>query len=102
MGVSCGRLVARRRWHGLASGGHDVAGLGRGMLGQHCRWSLIHGGRLRVLTGALPTQRHLAELRCQLFSLSDHVVAHGVLLWGGQQGSLRRGLGLGLLRRAGE
>lgn len=34
--------------------------------------------------------------------LSDHVVSHGVLLWSGQQGGLRRDLGLWLLRRAGE
>lgn len=69
MGVSSGRLVARRRRHRLTRGSHYVAGLRRGVLGQHCGRSLIHGGRLRVLAGALPTQRHLAELGCQLFSL---------------------------------
>lgn len=69
MGVSSGRLVARRRRHRLTRGSHDVAGLRRGVLGQNRGRSLIHGGRLRVLTGALPTKRHLAELRRQLFSL---------------------------------
>lgn len=34
--------------------------------------------------------------------LSHHVVAHGVLLRGGQQGSLRGSLGLWRLRRAGQ
>jgi len=29
--------------------------------------------------------------------LSNHVVSHGVLLWGGQQGGLGRDLGLRLL-----
>ena len=69
MGVSSGRLVARRRRHRLTRGSHDVAGLRRRVLGQNRGRSLIHGGGLRVLTGALPTERHLAELRCQLFSL---------------------------------
>lgn len=69
MGVSSGRLVARRRRHRLTRGSHDVARLWRGVLGQDRGSSLIHGGRLRVLTGALPTQRHLAELGRQLFSL---------------------------------
>lgn len=68
MGVTSGRLVARWGWHRLTSGGHNVARLRR-VLGQH-RWgSLIHGGRLRILAGALPTQRHLAELGSQLLSL---------------------------------
>lgn len=69
MGVSSGRLVARRRRHRLSRGSHDVASLRRGVLGQHRGRCLIHGGRLRVLTGALPTQRHLAVLGRQLFSL---------------------------------
>lgn len=84
MGVSSGRLVTRRRWHRLTRGSHDVAGLRRRVLGQHSGRSLIHGGRLRVLAGALPTQRHLTKLGRQLFSLSNHMVTHGVLLWGGQ------------------
>lgn len=96
MGVSSGRLVTRRRRHRLTRGSHDVTGLWRGVLGEHCGRGLIHGWRLRVLTGALPTQRHLAELGRQLFSLSNHVVSHGVLLRSGQQGSLRRNLGLWL------
>lgn len=96
MGVSSGRLVTRRRWHWLTRGSHDIASLRRRVLGQHRGRSLIHGGRLRVLAGALPTRRHLAELGCQLFSLSNHVVAHEMLLGGGQQGSLRRRLGLWL------
>lgn len=129
MGVSSGRLVARRRRHRLTRGSHDVTGLWRGVLGEHCGRGLIHGWRLRVLTGALPTQRHLAELGRQFFShcvllgrrnwqenlgagragvgdrlrglqrchrLSNHVVSHGVLLRSGQQGSLRRNLGLWL------
>lgn len=66
--MTSGRLVARWGWHWLTSGGHNVARLRR-VLGQH-RWgSLIHGGRLRVLAGALPTQRHLAELGSQFLSL---------------------------------
>lgn len=69
MGVSGGRLVGRWRRHRLTRGSHDEARLRRGVLGQHCWRSLIHGGRLRVLTGALPTQRHLAELGRQLVSL---------------------------------
>lgn len=69
MGVSSGGLVARWRRHRLTRGSHDVAGLRRGVLGEHRGRSLIHGWRLRVLTGALPTQRHLGELRRQLFSL---------------------------------
>lgn len=69
MGVSGSGLVGRRRRHRLTRGSHDEARLRRGVLGQH-RWrSLIHGGRLRVLAGALPTQRHLAELGRQLVSL---------------------------------
>lgn len=67
--MTSGGLVARRGWHRLASGGHNVAGLGRGVLGQHGRGSLVHGGGLRVLAGALPTQRHLAELGRQLLAL---------------------------------
>lgn len=55
MGVSSGRLVTRRRRHRLTRGSHDVAGLRRGVLGQNRGRSLIHGGRLRVLAGALPT-----------------------------------------------
>lgn len=70
MGVSSGRLVARRRRHGLTRS-HDVAGLRRGMLGQHRGRSLIHRGRLRVLTGALPTQGHLGKLRCQVVTLKE-------------------------------
>lgn len=69
MGVSSGRLVARWRRHRLTRGSHDVAGLRRRVLGQHRRRGLVHGWRLGVLTGALPTQRHLAELGRQLFSL---------------------------------
>lgn len=69
MGVSSGRLVTRRRRHRLTRGSHDVTGLWRGVLGEHCGRGLIHGWRLRVLTGALPTQRHLAELGRQFFSL---------------------------------
>lgn len=64
MGVSSGRLVARWGRHRLTRSGHDVACLRRWVLGQDRRRSLIHRGRLRVLTGALPTQRHLAELGC--------------------------------------
>lgn len=66
--MTSGRLVARWGWHRLTSGGHNVARLRR-VLGQHCWGSLIHGGRLRVLAGALPTQRHLAELGSHLLSL---------------------------------
>lgn len=69
MRVSGGGLVARRGSHGLACCGHDVARLGWGVLGQHSRRGLVHGRGLRVLTGPLPTQRHLAELGRQLFSL---------------------------------
>lgn len=69
MGVSSGRLVTRRRRHRLTCGSHDVSGLGRGVLGQHCGRSLVHGWRLGVLAGALPTQRHLCEWGRKLFSL---------------------------------
>lgn len=54
MGVTGSRLVARRRRHWLTRGRHYVARLRRRVLGYY-RWSLIHGGWLRVLTGALPT-----------------------------------------------
>lgn len=67
--MASGGLVARWGRHWLASGGHDVAGLRRGVLGQHGGRRLVHGGGLRVLAGALPTQRHLAELGSQLLSL---------------------------------
>lgn len=69
MGVSSGRLIARRRRHRLTRGSHDVAGLRRRVLSQHRGRRLIHGGGLRVLTGALPTQSHLGELWRQIFSL---------------------------------
>lgn len=69
MGVSSGGLVTRRRWQRLTRSSHNVAGLRWGVLRQHWRSSLIHRGRLGVLTGALPTQCHLCELGCQLFSL---------------------------------
>lgn len=67
MGMSCGSLVPRRGRHRLTCGSHNVASLRRGMLRQYSGRGLIHG--VGVLTGALPTQRHLIELGGQLFSL---------------------------------
>lgn len=67
MGVTGSRLVARWRRQWLTRSRHDIARL-RWVLGNH-RWSLIHGGWLRVLTGALPTEGHLAKLGCKFFSL---------------------------------
>lgn len=67
--MTSGGLVARWGRHWLASSGHDVAGLRRRVLGQHGGRSLVHGGRLGVLAGALSTQRHLAELRGQFVTL---------------------------------
>lgn len=68
MRVSGSSLVARWRLQRLTRGSHDVAGLRWRMLRKHCGGSLIHRW-FRVLTGALSTQGHLGELRCQLFSL---------------------------------
>lgn len=79
--VSSGRLVARRRWHGLTRGSHDVTGLRWGVLGEHCWRSLIHWGRLRVLTGSLPTQCHLGELRSQLFCLGGMKITSSGADW---------------------
>jgi len=74
MRVSSSRLVSRWRGHRLTCSSHDVAGLRRGMLRQYRGRSLKHGGRLRVLTGALPAQRHLSELGCQIFSLGGNSI----------------------------
>lgn len=54
MGVTGSRLVARWGSQWLTCSRHDVARLRRWVLGYN-RGSLIHGGWLRVLTGALPT-----------------------------------------------
>ena len=77
MWVPRGGLVARRRGHGRPGGGHDVAGLGGRVLGEHGggRGRLIHGWSLWVLAGALPTQGHLAELGGQLLSLRKEAVS---------------------------
>ena len=64
-------LVARRRGQRLTRGGHNVTGQWRGVLGQHGGRGLVHGRRLRVLAGALPTQCHLVELGRQLVSLEE-------------------------------
>lgn len=56
----------------LVSGGwrgHDVAGLWRGVLGQHGWRRRVQAGRLWGLAGALATERHLPETWSQLISL---------------------------------
>lgn len=68
--MSSVRLVARRRGQGLACGGHDVASLGWGVLGEDSGpLGLVHGWGLRGLAGTLSTQSHLAEVRSQLLTL---------------------------------
>lgn len=72
VGVPAAGLVAGRRGHGLApGGGHDVAGLGLGVLGEDGGRSLVHGLGIGVLAGPLAAQGHLAKLRGQLITLAD-------------------------------
>lgn len=74
MEVSGVRLVARLRGQGLGQGlgcgGHDIARLGWGVLGEDSGpLGLVHGWGLRGLAGTLSTQSHLAEVRSQLLTL---------------------------------